>query len=66
MLTDFHGLYTERSVGNRTVVGSGGADCLGIGTARGGFYGVDSMKTSSVEGKVRCDPTCLRLAESLL
>jgi len=52
MLTDFHGRYTERCVGNRTVVGRDSADWLGIGTATGEVYGVDSMKTSSVEGKV--------------
>ena len=51
MLTDFHGLYTERSVGNRTVVGRVSVGWLGIGTARE-FYGVENMQIASVESKV--------------
>ena len=38
------GLYVGR--------GRGSADWLGIGTETGKMYGVDSMQTSSVEGKM--------------
>jgi hypothetical protein len=54
MLTDFHGRYTERSVGNRTVCGEGrgSVDWLGIRTAWGKIHGEDNMRTSSVDGEV--------------
>ena len=52
MLTDCHRRYTERCVGNRAVCVEGQCELVGNWDWEGRIYGVESMRTSSVEGKV--------------
>jgi len=52
MLIDFHGLYTERSVGSRLYLGRESVDWLRIVRAWGKIHDLDYMQIFSVECEV--------------